>query len=104
MPGFGNPFNGNNLDRDKKLSKEEMVRILRFSIAAEYEAVQMYEQAAEASDNFLFKRIMLDIANEEKVHAGELLRVLFELDENEKKFMDKGFDEVQEIIKTPSKL
>jgi len=32
------------------------------------------------------------------------LRVLFELDENEKKFMDKGFDEVQEIIKTPSKL
>lgn len=104
MPGFGTPFNGNNLDRDKKLSREEMTRALRFVIAAEYEAIQLYEQLAEASDNFLFKKVMLDISNEEKVHAGEFLRVLFELDSKEKNFYDKGFDEVQSVIKKPSKI
>jgi len=104
MPKFENPFNGNNLDRDKKLSKEEMVRSLRFVIAAEYEAIQLYQQLAESSNNHLFKRIMLDVANEEKIHAGEFMRLLFELDEDEKKFYDKGFDEVQNIIRKPSKI
>lgn len=104
MPSFGNPFEGNNLNRDKKLSKEEMARSLRFVIAAEYEAIQLYQQLAEASDNFLFKKVMLDIANEEKIHAGEFLRVLLEIDDKEKDFYDKGFNEVQDLIKKPSKI
>lgn len=104
MPDFGTPFNGNDLDREKKLSKEEMARALRFAIAAEYEAIQLYQQLANASDNFLFQKVMRDIANEEKTHAGEFLRLLFEIDKNEKKFYDKGFDEVIDIIKKPSKI
>lgn len=101
---FGTPFNGNNLDREKKLSKEEMIRALRFVIAAEFEAIQLYNQLADASYNSLFQKVMRNIANEEKIHVGEFMRVLFELDENEKEFYDKGFDEVQEMLKKPSKI
>lgn len=102
MPNFASVFIGNNLDR--KLTKDEMIRSLRFSISAELEAIVFYDQLAKASDNSLFKRVMLDIANEESVHLGEFIRVLFELNPDEKNFMDKGFDEVQDIIKKPSKL
>ena len=104
MPDFGTPFNGNDLDREKKLSKDEMVRAIRFVIAAEYEAIQLYTQLANASNNFLFQKVMRDIANEERVHAGEFLRLLFEIDPDEKKFYDNGFDEVQDMIKKPSKI
>jgi len=40
-------------------------------IADEYEAIQLYQQTAESTDDELAKEILLDIANEEKKHAGE---------------------------------
>ena len=40
MPDFGNPFGG--LAKDRQLTDTELVRAIRFMIAAEYEAVQMY--------------------------------------------------------------
>ncbi len=45
MPDFGNPFAG--LANDRKLTNEELIRAIRFMIAAEYEAVQLYMQLAE---------------------------------------------------------
>ena len=104
MPDFGTPFKGNNLSRDTKLSTEEMIRALRFSIAAESEAIQLYEQLSNASNNLLFRKVMKDIAREEKVHVGEFLRVLFELDPNEQKFYEEGFKEVEDLIRKPSKI
>jgi len=104
MPDFGTPFKGNDLNRDTKLSKEEMTRALRFSIAAESEAIQLYEQLANASNNFLFQKVMRDIAKEEKVHIGEFMRVLFELDPSEQKVYEEGFKEVEDMIRKPSKL
>jgi len=49
MPNFGNPFSG--LAKEKKLTKEELIRAIRFMVAAEYEAIQMYMQLAESTDN-----------------------------------------------------
>ena len=37
MPEFGNPFAG--LARGQKLSDAELVRAIRFMVAAEYEAI-----------------------------------------------------------------
>lgn len=99
MPDFGNPFNGNNLQRNEKLSLQEMTRALRFAIAAESEAVQLYEQLSDSSTNILFKKVLLSISEEEKVHIGELMKVLFELDSNEKKKYEEGFREVENMIK-----
>ena len=39
MPEFGNPFSG--ISKDRKLTKEELIRAIRFMIAAEYEAIQL---------------------------------------------------------------
>ncbi|NUU96653.1 ferritin family protein [Marinitoga sp. 1138] len=96
MPEFANPFSG--LKKDKKLSHEELVRAIRFMVAAEYEAVQMYMQLAESTDNKLAKEVLIDIANEERVHAGEFLRLLKELAPDEEKYYEEGVKEVEEEI------
>ncbi|MEE8640970.1 MAG: ferritin family protein [bacterium] len=97
MPEFGNPFSG--LKHDRKLTDEELVRAIRFMVAAEYEAVQLYTQLAESIDNELARAVLKDIADEERVHAGEFLRLLKELASDEVKFYDEGAEEVEDIIK-----
>jgi rubrerythrin len=97
MPEFGSPFSG--LAKDRKLTKSELIRAIRFLVAAEYEAVQMYMQLAESIDNKLAAEVLEDIANEERVHAGEFLRLLKELAPDEEKFYAEGAKEVEEEIK-----
>jgi rubrerythrin len=97
MPTFGSPFSG--LAHDRKLTDEELVRAIRFMIAAEYEAVQLYMQLAESTDNKLAVNVLKDIANEELVHAGEFLRLLHELAPDEKGLYAEGADEVEAEIK-----
>jgi len=101
MPEFCNPFAV--MKSDRKLSKDELIRAIRFMIAAEYEAVQLYQQTAESTDNRLAKEVLLDIANEEKEHAGEFLRLLRELDPKEEEFYQEGYKEVEEMIKRVKK-
>jgi rubrerythrin len=96
MPEFGNPFSG--LAEGRKLTKEELIRAIRFMISAEYEAIQLYMQLAESIDNELAIDVLKDIADEERVHAGEFLRLLHELAPDEQKFYDEGAEEVQEMI------
>ena len=96
MPEFGHPFSG--LAHDRKLTDEELIRAIRFMIAAEYEAIQLYMQLAESSDNKLAQEVLKDIADEERVHAGEFLRLLKELAPDEEKFYAEGAEEVQEEI------
>jgi rubrerythrin len=96
MPDFGTPFSG--LAKDHKLTNEELIRAIRFMIAAEYEAIQLYMQLAESTDNKLAIEVLKDIADEEKVHAGEFLRLLKELAQDENKFYDEGAEEVEEEI------
>jgi rubrerythrin len=67
-------------------------------IAAEYEAVQLYMQLADSTDNLLAKAVLQDISEEELVHAGEFLRLLKELDPNEEKFYKEGAEEVEEMM------
>jgi rubrerythrin len=96
MPEFGNPFAG--LAEKRKLSDAELVMAIRFMIAAEYEAIQLYMQLAESTDNKLAVEVLKDIADEERVHAGEFQRLLFELAPDEPKFYAEGAEEVEEEI------
>lgn len=96
MPEFTNPFHC--LKADRKLTDEEVIRAVRFMVAAEYEAVQLYQQLAESTDNELVKKVMIDVANEEIVHAGEFLRLLKELHPEEEDFYQDGAEEVEEMI------
>ena len=101
MPEFGNPFSG--LAKDRKVTDAELIRAIRFMVSAEYEAVQLYMQLAESTDNKLAVDVLKDIADEERVHAGEFLRLLYELAPDEEKFYAEGSEEVQEMIDKLSK-
>ena len=78
MPEFSHPFGVKKCEQ--KLSQEELIRAVRFSIASEFEAIQIYEEIAESIDNEDAKKLMLDIADEEKFYkdgkkeASELLK------------------------------
>jgi rubrerythrin len=101
MPEFTNPFAG--LASDRKLTKDELIRAIRFNIAAEYEAIQMYMQLAESTDDKLAAAVLKDIAEEEVVHAGEFLRLLKHLSPGEEKLYQKGYAEVEELLEKPIK-
>jgi rubrerythrin len=96
MPSFGAPFSG--LANERKLTNEELVRAIRFMVAAEYEAVQMYVQLAESTDNKFAIAVLKDIADEERVHAGEFLKLLHYLAPEEAKLYEKGAKEVDGIL------
>ena len=96
MPDFGTPFAG--LANDRKLTHEELIRAIRFMVSAEYEAIQLYMQLAESTDNELAIEVLKDIADEERVHAGEFLRLLHHLAPDEEKFYAEGAEEVEEEI------
>ena len=97
MPEFGSPFSG--LANNRKLTNQELIRAIRFAISAEYEATQLYMQIAESTDHKLAVDVLKDIANEERVHAGEFLRLLSQLAPDEEKFYAQGAKEVEEEIK-----
>ena len=96
MPEFGSPFSG--MEAGRKVTKAELIRAIRFMVAAEYEAVQLYMQLAESTDDKLAKEVLTDIADEERVHAGEFLRLLKHLAPDEEKFYKEGEEEVDEIM------
>ena len=97
MPDFGTPFSG--LANGRHLTHDELIRAVRFMVAAEYEAVQLYMQLAESTNNKLAIEVLKDIADEERVHAGEFLRLLKELAPDEEEFYKEGAKEVEEEIK-----
>ena len=96
MPEFADPFAV--LKHDRKLTDQELIRAVRYSIAAEYEAIQIYMQLAESTDNELARTVLTDIANEEREHVGEFMRLLRELDPEEETYYRSGSEEVEEMI------
>ena len=97
MPEFANSFTGNNVP--KKLTKGELIRAVRFDIAAEYEAVQLYMQVADSTDDKVAQAVLRDVAEEEIVHAGEFLRLLKYLSPDEEKLYGQGYKEVEEMMR-----
>ncbi|MBN1979540.1 MAG: Rubrerythrin [Anaerolineae bacterium] len=95
MPEFVNPFSG--VVPDRKLTREELVRAIRLNIAAEHEAIHLYMAHADATDHPLAKRVLTDVANEEREHAGEFMRLLEILTGDEDEWLAHGREEVDEL-------
>ena len=93
MPDFFNPFSG--MVPDRKLTKEELIRVVRLDVAGKLEAIHGYMAHADATDNELAKAVLTDIADEERVHVGELLRLLSILTGDEDEFYKRGTLEVE---------
>lgn len=71
--------------------------ILRTVIIAEMDAVALYEQMAANASNSLVKKMLLDIAKEEKTHMGEALAILKKIDPEQAKELEAGQKEVEEM-------
>jgi len=95
MAEFVNPFSG--VLPERKLTDRELARAIRMALAAEEEAVHMYEAMADATDNTLAAKVLQDIADEERVHAGEFQELLRRLLPDEQQLLKKGTEEVKEM-------
>ena len=72
--------------------------ILRVAIIAELDAINLYEQLAAATDNENIRKILLDVAKEEKTHVGEFQALLLKEDAEQVEELEKGKREVEEIM------
>ncbi|KPJ71757.1 rubrerythrin [Parcubacteria bacterium DG_74_3] len=82
----------------EKIKKEDLDReILRVGIIAELDAVNLYEQMAAMTENEHIKKILLDIAKEEKTHVGEFQALLLKKDSEQVKELEEGKREIEEL-------
>lgn len=82
-----------------KVSKANIDKeILRVGIIAELDAVNLYEQLAAFTENDDIKKVLLDIAKEEKTHVGEFQTLLLRLDKQQVDELKAGEEEVKEEL------
>ncbi|MBI5347513.1 MAG: rubrerythrin [Candidatus Aenigmarchaeota archaeon] len=83
-----------------KTSRDDVDKeILRMGMIAELDAVSLYEQMAATTKNKNLKKILLDVAKEEKTHVGEFQALLLKLDKEQVKELEAGKKEVEEKTK-----
>jgi rubrerythrin len=81
-----------------KIGKKELDKqILRVAIIAELDAINLYEQLAAQTDDADMKKVLMDVAGEEKTHYGEFQTMLLNKDKEQVKELDKGKQEVKEL-------
>ena len=83
----------------RKVKKEDLDReILRAGMIAELDAINFYEQMAALTENENIRKVLLDIAKEEKTHMGEFQALLLKEDEEQKEELREGEEEVEELL------
>jgi rubrerythrin len=92
----------------EKLRKEDLDReILRAAIIAELDAINLYEQMADMSQNKNIRKLLLDVAKEEKTHVGEFQTLLLRQDPQQKDELEEGKKEFKGLLdegqNTPSR-
>jgi rubrerythrin len=93
MAAFTDPFTGAN---PQELSRADLIQALRIDIASELEAMFLYDAHARSTADPLVQKTLLEIRNEERAHAGELLALVRYLDPNETEMLLDGQGEVME--------
>ena len=80
-----------------KVDKKDIDReILRVGMIAELDAVSLYEQLAAVAQDENIKKILLDIAKEEKTHVGEFQTLLLNRDKEQVEELERGKQEVKD--------
>ncbi|MBI5221944.1 MAG: rubrerythrin [Candidatus Magasanikbacteria bacterium] len=89
MPFDTDSLNGEELDRE----------MMRVGMIAELDAINLYEQMAARACDTGIKKVLLDIAKEEKTHVGEFETLLLRMDKEQKRENQAGEKEVKELTK-----
>jgi len=86
------------LDLSKVKKGELDLEILRAGMIAELDAINFYEQMAALTEDEGIRKVLLDIAKEEKTHMGEFQALLLRKDEEQKEELKEGEEEVEELL------
>lgn len=86
------------IDFSKVAAEDVNKEILRLGVIAELDAISLYEQMAALTDNNEVKRVLLDVAKEEKTHVGEFQTLLLKEDEQQDYELKMGKKEVEEKL------
>jgi rubrerythrin len=89
----GMPYELDKIPHDKR-----DLEILRLAIIAELDAISLYEQLAESTENVELKKVLLDVAKEEKTHVGEFQALLLRYDKEQVEELEHGKEEVDELL------
>jgi len=82
----------------EKIPKEARDKeIARLGMIAELDAINFYEQLASMTENEKLKKVLFDIAKEEKTHVGEFQALLLELDNEQAQELEAGKKEVERM-------
>ena len=85
------------IDLDKVKKEDIDCEILRVGMIAELDAVNLYEQMAARTKSNKIRKVLLEIAKEEKTHIGEFQALLLTLDKQQVEELEKGKREVEEL-------
>jgi rubrerythrin len=82
-----------------RIKKEDLDKeILRSAIIAELDAINLYEQMANMTQDTNLKKLLLDVAREEKTHVGEFQALLLSEDPQQKSELKEGEKEVEDLL------
>ncbi len=84
----------------ERIKKEGLGReILRAAIIAELDAINLYEQMADITQNKNIRKLLLDVAREEKTHVGEFQTLLLKEDRQQQDELEEGKKEVKQLLR-----
>jgi rubrerythrin len=86
------------IDLERIRKDDQDKEILRSAIIAELDAINLYEQMADMTRNANIRKVLLDIAREEKTHMGEFQALLLIEDRKQVQNLEEGKKEVQELL------
>ena len=92
---FSNPF-GTMVPG--KMNAGELARAIMQDIAAELDAVAVYQAHIDATDDERAKKMLAHIRDDEKEHVGEFLALLEMLDPRQAEYIKKGKVELAELL------
>jgi len=79
-------------------NKFETIQQARKDLMGEIEAIIQYDYHAASTQDNLARQTWIHIKEEELAHVGELLALLNLLDPSQKKFVEKGINEFNEML------
>ena len=79
----------------RKMNAGELANAIRQDIAAELDAIALYQAHIDATDDARAKKMLAHIRDDEKEHAGELLALLEVLDPTQAKYLVEGKEELK---------
>ncbi len=86
------------IELDEIKQKTIELEVLRAAMIAELDAINLYEQMAAMVEDETIRRVLLDVAREEKTHLGEFEALLLKSDKEQMEELEAGEQEVEELM------